>query len=177
MNFTTNKFVTYLKAKVDISIYFKPEIDESEILSIQEQLGKVDGVLKTEYVPKEKALKTFQERFGNNQILMKALNELGDNPLSAAINIQIRNEKDYDKVLGYVENAIFKDKLTNVNFKENRELLSKTTSLINSLNITSIIITTVLTSVAIIVAFNTIRIAIYSMKEEINTMKLVGANN
>ncbi len=177
MNYTSSRFVTNLKDKIDISIYFKPAIEESEILVVQEQLGKVEGVVKTEYISRDKALAAFKQKYGHNDVLLKALNEIGENPLSASLNIKIKDSKDYEKVLAYVETAVFKDKLVNINFTENRDLLSKTTSLINSLQIGSLIITAVLTLVAVIVAFNTIRIAIYSMREEINIMKLVGATN
>jgi len=177
MNYTSNRFIASLKDKIDISIYFKPSIEESEILSVQEQLGKIEGVVKTEYISRDKALEFFKQRYGHNETLLKALNEIGENPLSASVNIKIKNVKDYDKILTYIETAVFKDKLVNINFTENRDLLNKTTNLINGLRIGSLIITAVLTLVAIIVAFNTIRIAIYSMREEINIMKLVGATN
>ena len=177
MNYTSNRFIANLKDKIDISIYFKPSIEESEILLVQEQLGKVEGVVKTEYISRDKALEFFKQKYGHNQTLLKALDEIGENPLSASVNIKIKNTEDYDKILTYVETAVFKDKLVNINFTENRDLLSKTTNLINSLKVGSLVITIVLTSVAIIVAFNTIRIAIYSMREEINIMKLVGATN
>lgn len=177
MNYTSNRFIENLKDKVDISIYFKPTIEESEILLVQEQLGKVEGVVKTEYISRDKALEFFKQRYGHNQTLLKALDEIGENPLSASVNIKIKDTKDYESILSYVETAVFKDKLVNINFTENRDLLNKTTNLINSLQIGSLVITAVLTIVAIIVAFNTIRIAIYSMREEINIMKLVGATN
>ena len=177
MNYTSNKFVTSLKDKIDISIYFKSAIEESEILVVQEQLGKVEGVVKTEYISIDKALEFFKEKYGHNEVLLKALEEIGENPLSASLNIKIKDSNDYEKILAYIETAVFKDKLVNINFTENRDLLNKTTSLINSLRIGSMVITVVLTAVAVIVAFNTIRIAIYSMREEINIMKLVGATN
>jgi len=177
MNYTSNKFVDSLKDKIDISIYFKASVEESEILLVQEQIGKIEGVVKTEYISRDKALDFFKERYGHNETLLKALEEIGENPLSASVNIKIKNAKDYEKILAYIETAVFKDKLVNINFTENRDLLSKTTNLINSIQIGSLIITAVLTLVATIVAFNTIRIAIYSMREEINIMKLVGATN
>ncbi|HRZ29651.1 MAG TPA: permease-like cell division protein FtsX [Candidatus Paceibacterota bacterium] len=177
MNYASNRFISSLKDKIDISIYFKPSIEESEILLVQEQLGKVSGVVKTEYVSRDKALEFFKERYGHNDTVIKALEEIGENPLSASVNIKIKDAKDYESVLAYIETAVFKDKLVNINFTENRDLLNKTTSLINSLRIGSMVITIVLTAVAVIVAFNTIRIAIYSMREEVNIMKLVGATN
>jgi cell division transport system permease protein len=177
MNYASNRFIESLKDKIDISIYFKPTIEESEILLVQEQLGKIAGVVKTEYVSRDKALEFFKERYGHNDSVIKALEEIGENPLSASVNIKIKDVKDYESVLAYVETSVFKDKLVNINFTENRDLLNKTTSLINSLRIGSMVITVVLTAVAVIVAFNTIRIAIYSMREEINIMKLVGATN
>lgn len=177
MNYASNRFIDSLKDKIDISIYFKPTIEESEILLVQEQLGKIDGVVKTEYISRDKAMEFFKERYGHNDIVIKALEEIGENPLSASVNIKIKDAKDYESVLAYVETSVFKDKLVNINFTENRDLLNKTTSLINSLRIGSMVITVVLTAVAVIVAFNTIRIAIYSMREEINIMKLVGATN
>ncbi len=177
MNYASNRFIDSLKDKIDISIYFKPTIEESEILLVQEQLGKIAGVVKTEYVSRDKALEFFKERYGHNDTVIKALEEIGENPLSASVNIKIKDAKDYENVLAYVETSVFKDKLVNINFTENRDLLNKTTSLINSLRIGSMVITVVLTAVAVIVAFNTIRIAIYSMREEINIMKLVGATN
>jgi len=177
MNYTSNRFIESLKDKIDISIYFKPEVVESEILLVQEQLGEVEGVVKTEYISREKALEFFKERYGHKDTLIRALEEIGENPLSASVNIKIKEVSDYENVLAYIETAVFKDKLVNINFTENRDLLNKTTNLITSLQIGSLVVTAVLTVVAIIVAFNTIRIAIYSMRQEIGIMKLVGATN
>lgn len=177
MNNTSNKFIDHLKDKIDISIYFKADVDEGEILNIQEEIGKVEGVARTEYVSREKALIFFKERYGHNETILKALEEVGENPLSASINIKVSKPEDYEKVLTYIETAIYKDKLISKNFTESRDLIERTSGLITGLQVGSIIITLVLTSVAVIVAFNTIRIAIYAMREEISIMKLVGASN
>lgn len=177
MNYTSGRFVEHLKDKIDISIYFKADVDEGEILNIQEEIGKVEGVARTEYISREKALTFFKERYGHNETLLKALEEVGENPLSASVNIKVNTPEDYAAVLSYVETAIYKDKLISKNFTESRDLIERTTGLIKGLQIGSIIITAILTSVAAIVAFNTIRMAIYAMREEIGIMKLVGASN
>lgn len=177
MNYTSGRFVEHLKDKIDISIYFKADVDEGEILNIQEEIGKVEGVARTEYISREKALTFFKERYGHNETLLKALEEVGENPLSASVNIKVNTPEDYAAVLSYVETAIYKDKLISKNFTESRDLIERTTGLIKGLQIGSIIITAILTSVAAIVAFNTIRMAIYAMREEISIMKLVGASN
>ncbi len=177
MNYASNKFIDHLQDKIDISVYFKTGVDEGEILNIQEEIGKVEGVARTEYVSREKALTFFRERYGHNETILKALEEIGENPLSASINIKVSSPEYYETVLSYIETSIYKDKLERKNFTESRDLIERASGFITGLKIGSIAITLVLTTVAVIVAFNTIRIAIYAMREEIGIMKLVGASN
>jgi len=177
LNYGTSSFIKEIQNKVDVSLYFKTDVAESDILKIQEELGDLKTVSKVEYTSREQALQKFKEKSANNSVVLQTLEEIGDNPLSASLNVKAKQSGDYPKIIGYVENSMFKDKLLSVDFSENRNLVNRANSLSRGIAVSTILLTVILSGVAIIVAFNTIRMAIHSVGDELRIMNLVGGSN
>lgn len=174
-NYASNYLIDYLKNKVDISLYFKPEIPEEDILKIRDELLGKEEILSIEYVSKEEALKKFKERTSSNPLIKKALEELGENPLTSSLNIKARGTHEYQKIVQDIERAPFKDKLITIDLAENQRVINQIHSLTKATKMGSLIAMGVLTFISLIIGFNTIRMAIYALHEEIEIMKLVGA--
>ncbi len=76
LNHTANTVISFLKEKVDISLYFKPEIPEEDILKVRNLLIGWEEIESVDYVSKDEALKEFQQQISSNEALKKALEEL-----------------------------------------------------------------------------------------------------
>jgi len=176
-NHAANTLVNTLQEKMDISIYFKTDVPEEDILKIRDELLSDETIVKINYVSKEEALKAFEERSKYNPTIQKALDELGENPLAASLNIKAKKTEDYNTIIESVNNSSFKDKLITVDLAENQKVVSRVDALARAVKIGSLFAISILACLSFIIGFNTIRMAIYSLKEEIEIMKLVGASN
>jgi len=176
-NHAANTLINTLKEKMDISIYFKTDVPEEDILKIRDELLSNETIAKIIYVSKEEALKAFEERSKYNPTIQKALDELGENPLATSLNIKAKKTEDYNAIIESVKNSPFKDKLITVDLAENQKVVSRVDALAKAVKIGSLFAISVLACLSFIIGFNTIRMAIYSLKEEIEIMKLVGASN
>jgi len=174
-NYAANYLVDYLKQKVDISLYFKPEIPEEDILKIRDELLGKEEIASIDYVSKEEALKNFEERTASNPLIKKALEELGENPLSPSLNIKAKGTQEYQKIVEDINSSPFKDKLITIDLAENQRVISQIHTLSRTIQLGSIGAMLVLVFISLIIGFNTIRMAIFALHEEIEIMKLVGA--
>jgi len=176
-NHTTNNLISSLKEKMDISIYFKTDVPEEDILKIRDQLLSHEAIQSIGYVSKDEALKAFKERSQYNPTIQKALDVLGENPLAASLNIKAKNTKDYNTIIDSIKSSSFNDKLITVDLAENQKIVSRVDLMVKAIKMLSLLAVIVLAGLSFIIGFNTIRMAIYSLKEEIEIMKLVGASN
>ncbi len=176
-NVISQSLLLALQEKVDISVYFKEAALENEILDIKEEIAKIPEVKDIEYVPKEKALKKFIERHKEDPILMESLTQVGENPFVASLNIRAWQASQYAAVSSFLENSSFRDLIEKVDYYQRKPLIERVSSMAAGLNKLGIISSLVLGTLAILVVFNTIRLAIYSSREEISIMRLVGADN
>ncbi len=176
-NYISHSLIDYLKNKVDISLYFKPDIPEEDILKIKDQLLTQEEIEDIDYISKEEALKRFQNIAESNPIVKKALGEIGENPLVASLNIKARDTKDYQKIVDYINHSPFKTKLITIDLAENKRVIERIDALARGIRWGSLLTVIVLGFLSIVISFNTIRMAIYSLREEIEIMKLVGASN
>ncbi|MBI4993635.1 ABC transporter permease [Candidatus Wolfebacteria bacterium] len=166
-----------IQNKIDISVYFNVDTSEDNILKIKNELEGLVEVKNIEYISKSKAFEIFQSRHKEEEIISQALEELGENPLAASLNIKAYNPSDYSAINSYINTAAFKNLIYKVSYAQNSLVIERLTKIMDTAKQFGAVLTFVLSLVAILITFNTIRLAIYSYRDEINIMKLVGASN
>jgi len=176
-NNTSNNLINILKEKMDISIYFQRDVPEEDILRIRDELIGNEKIAKIEYISQEEALKSFEEKSSRNPAIKRALEELGENPLAASLNIKAKDTKYYTEIIDDINNSAFKEKLITVDLMENQRVIERINSLSVGIKLGSILVIIIAAFLSLLISFNTIRMAIYSLKGEIEIMKLVGASN
>jgi cell division transport system permease protein len=165
-----------LQDKVDITVYFKTDAGEDEIISLKNSLSKLDEVKETDYVSREEALLAFQERHAQNSLIIQSLEELDENPLGASLNIKAKSPSQYESIARFLEAGVFSS-IDKINYRQNKLVIDRLANILQASKKLGAGISFVLAFVALLVTFNTIRLAIYTNKEEIKIMRLVGASN
>jgi cell division transport system permease protein len=170
-----------LKNKIDIDVTFAIDAEEEEILNIKHNLEALPEVALVTYVSREEALAAFKERHANDQTILSALDELGENPLGAVLNIKARDPSQYASVARFLEseNALSQEGVAiveRVNYFQNKVAIDRLTSIIDSADKIGLGMTLIMVIISILIAFNTIRLTIYIARDEINVMRLVGAS-
>jgi cell division transport system permease protein len=166
--------ISSIKEKADVSVYFKEEVPEKEILKIKDEISK-DPDFKVDFISKEEALREFERRHQKNPILMEALKEVGGNPFLASLSIKAKDPSQYERLL-----SLLKEKesyIEKIDYSERKPVIEKIFSLIGNLEKGGILISLILILISIFVVFNTTRLLIANFKEEISIQKLVGASN
>jgi cell division transport system permease protein len=171
-------FLLYsLEKKIDVSVYFKEGVSEEEILKTKDLLLEIQGVKVINYVSPEEALARFKERYKDDDLITKALEEAGDNPFLASLNITASEVLDYESIAQLLGESRFEGLVNNVDYYQRKPVIEKFFSLKNSLEKTGLVAALILGLIAFSITFVTIRLAIYSSSEEIGIMRLVGASN
>src|SRR3989344_5181708 len=167
-----------VRDKIDISVYFKTNTPEDEILKIQRSLQSLPEVKQVEYISRDKALDLFKEKHQDDPTVSQALTEIGENPLSASLNIKADDPEQYGVIASYLEADAFKPYFEKPPVSaQNQVVIERLVRIVNAVETSGFALTALLALVAGLVTFNTIRLAIYSNREEIGIMRLVGASN
>ncbi|MEK7075447.1 MAG: permease-like cell division protein FtsX [Patescibacteria group bacterium] len=173
----TRVAIQNIQERVDISVYFKTQVSEQQILDIQGELQKLPEIAAVKYVSAADALASFKEKHSDNQLIQDSLGQLTDNPLPPTLQVKAKNLNDYPKIaeeLSKVEYSAFIDK---VNFQDNRSVIERLSRILSAVKRFGISMAAVFCFIAILVIFNTIRLTIFNRMEEVEIMKLVGATN
>ena len=180
---TLEASLNQIKDKVDVKVYFVTNAQEEDILEFKKSLETLPEVAFVEYMSKEKALEQFKTRHKDDQLTLQALEELGENPLGANLNIKAKEISQYEGIVEFLKNKSALSAtdgipiIDDVNPFKNKNAIDKLTKIIDSSEILGFIITAIFVIASIIITFSTIKLAIYTARDEISVMKLVGASN
>ncbi|MEK7639510.1 MAG: permease-like cell division protein FtsX [Patescibacteria group bacterium] len=171
-----------IQNRVDINVYFVPTAPEEDIARLKlavEALPEVESVV---YTTKEEALALYRERNRDDEIAMQALEELDENPLGGNLAIQANETSQYEQVARFLDEQRAQEQpqtpvIDEINFARNKDSIDMLTSIINAVEQASLVVMSILLIAAVLITFNTIRLAIYTAREEISIMRLVGAGN
>lgn len=169
--------INYLEDKADITVFFKKTTSEEEILKIKEELSKNPQIKEVEFITEEEALMAFKERHNQDLEIMESLEELGENPFLPHLNIKAYQASQYEQLSNLFTSEPFKDIVEKVTHYQNKSLIERIFSISRSLKKFYTIFIIISVILAGLITFNTIRLAIYDLRNEISIMRLVGASN
>jgi len=171
--------LTELTSKVDVNVYFTTTATEDQVMVLKQNLERLPEVASVAYTSREQALTEFRERHKNEQMTIQALDQLSENPLGASLAIRAKETSQYESIAKFLEssNSGSDSVVSKVNFYQNKTAIDRLTNIIETSRKAGIIAAIFLAAASILIAFNTIRLAIYTARDEIGVMNLVGAGH
>lgn len=169
--------ISSFQDKVDISVYFKEEASESDILNIQKELSQFPEVKSVEYVSREMALENFIQKHQDDPVLMESVEVIPDWKPLASLNIKAFQASQYEAVANFLEKPDFEDFIKDVDYYQRKAVIERIFLISSTAYKVGVGLSLILAMIAVLVAFNTMRLAIYNSKEEIKVQRLVGASN
>lgn len=173
-----------LTEKVDVNVYFVVDASEENILAFKESVEALPEVARVTYTSREDALARFRERHEGDQITLQALEELSDNPLGASFAILARDIRQYETIAQFLNaktaSAVGSSSIIDrISYSEEskRRAIENLSSIIDASRALGFGALVFLIVVSVLIVFNTIRLAIYTSRDEIAVMQLVGASD
>ena len=170
---TVNRLLDQEQAKAsNLKIYLKDGISLASIQHFEADLRKDPRVLKLSFESKDEAAK---DTAISNPNINGQLQMLGTNPLPASLNIETRQLRDLQAIDDIAKVAPVVDPSQHTDYQP--VVISRLQTVINYLEIGSVIVAVVLGFISLVIIMNTIRTAVYVRRTEIEIMKLVGATD
>lgn len=178
-NATFSNTIKQITDKIDISVYMKDQVanDTARREELISDLKGIENVREVEYVSKEEALEIYKEANKDNLDLLLAISQT-DNPLPASLRIKPEDPNKIESIRTFLEKPEIKDLQSDETSysgdrKEAIDKISRATAFLRRAGVVGIIIFTV---VSILIIFNTIRMAIFNRRDELQIMRLLGAS-
>lgn len=164
-----------VKEKIDLRIYFEDSVAETQIKNLQLQLAARPDIKTVRYISKQEALEIWQGRPTSPRI--KGLVSENNNPLPRSLQIKTDSPQVIEEVATIFSGPDFQDKVRRISYQETKTIIERllvVTSFINRIGLALSLLFVVISTVVIL---NTIRLAIFTRREEIEIMRLVGASS
>lgn len=173
-----------MKDKIDITIYFKPNTSVETLTELTEIISEDKNIKSVETSTSEEEYEKFLKENEENDeiigILDDEITEMMIAKMQSTMRVKVYNVDNLDSIKKIVEqNETFMantDKEKAPTYDVNRAEINTITSWARIARTGGIILAVVFLVVSVLVIFSTIRMAVFSRREEIYMMKLVGAD-
>ena len=166
---SSNSIANSFKEDFSVSIFFKENAKKIEIIQLQNELLMSSYIQKLKYISKDDALLIMKEEYGQDFI-----QELGFNPLVNSIDINLKSEfveaSSLDSISAIISKKIYVDEIT-----YDKNLINSINNNIRRVSLWIMPSIMILSIITFLVINSSIRLSIYSNRQLIKTMQLVGA--
>ena len=172
---TANRKSAEIKEQLSMDILFHENIDETTVKMMEKKLKSMTGVVKSAlYVSKEDAQKLMMKHVGEDAFEILD----GVNPLPSSIHLNLTSDyvnPDSANNFSYLISKGNEHIISEVAYNESQFL--EIGNVFKNFELVMIFIASVLLIIAILLIYNTIRLAVFSKRFMIRTMQLVGAKS
>lgn len=169
-----------IQDRVDISVYLKDTVDEAQINELVTYIQDIKGVKEVNLISKEMAMEKFKETYKDNPSIIESLQVLDENPLPVTLTIKAESSDFYQSINDTIIQSQYKDSAiqdTDYQKSTSKEIIDRLNNIIKVTRNVGISVIVVLATIAVLITYNTIRLTLYSYRQEIEIMRLVGAND
>lgn len=172
---SANKKSSEIKEQLSVDILFHENVDESTVKMMEKKLKSMNGVVKNAlYVSKEDAQNLMMKHVGEDAFEILD----GVNPLPSSIHVNLTSDYVNPDSAKHFSSALLKGNqhiISEIAYNESQFL--EIGNVFKNFRLIMIFIATVLLIIAVLLIYNTIRLAVFSKRFMIRTMQLVGAKS
>lgn len=166
-----------VKSKVDVSVHFKPEVEDSRVQTVKIALLSLPEVQDVEEITPEEAMAQFSEEHADDPEVVESLGEVGENPFGSTLVIRARDIGDYPKILATLDDPAFAPLIESKDEGDREAMIARVETISDKITLFGLSVSAVFAFLTLLIVFNTIRVSIYTRREEIGIMRLVGASD
>lgn len=173
----TEAAIRLVEQRIDISLLFKVDTPTEKIEELRLALTKIPLIKSLIFKSREEVLADFKAKHAQDLEILSALEELQENPLGATLIIRAGSTKDYEEILKAIDIPEYNALIEKKTFEDHSLIIKKIGEITSRVQKLGMGISLILVAIAFLIMFNVIRVAIYTHREEISVMRLVGASN
>jgi cell division transport system permease protein len=178
LNATANNAIDELGRNLKASVYLADGTNDQDRRRLEQALANLEFVDSVTYISVEQAQRDLAEDFNNDTQILQAYALVGtENVLPASLQVSVNDLERMSEIESVTSQEQFQAVVDSVSLGQTdaKKTIERAASAQRFINTGSIIAATALSAVSIMIIFNTIRMAIYTRREEIQIMKLIGA--
>lgn len=175
-NATFTNTIASITNKIDISVYLKDDVTPAQTTRLLSDLKHLPNVKQVKYLSKDQTLARYEQQNSGNQALLLAINTTA-NPLPATILIKpvdLNKIQDIKTFLSKPTVAAYQSDLPSYS-GDRKEAIDKITHATNVLREIGVVAVAVFAVICALIIFNTIQMAIFNRRDELQIMRLLGA--
>jgi cell division transport system permease protein len=162
----SSQIVEAIQGEAEISVYYEEYIGDVGAKQIVDQLKAIEGVREARLVNEDEAYERMEDILGKDALVLEYFDE---NPFSPFIEVKIHIE----------EMSTVLNKLGAISgiehVRDNREILERLQDIARALSLIGYLVVTAVGITTLVIIAHIIRTGIYDSKEQINTLRLMGA--
>ncbi len=173
----TREAVSLVKDQVTINVFLKNTAKDKELDELFSFVKSLPEVVESQVITPAEVLEQFKNRHRTSPEILDALKELEANPFGPTIVLKLRDPGDYKTLTNRLQIAEYQKIIEDKSFEGNEQAVDRLTIIMNRVENVVVGLVAVFAAISFMVIFNTIRVAIYTQRTEINIKRLVGAHN
>jgi cell division transport system permease protein len=159
-------------AEMTVMVFVKDGVSQAEIDSLSRQMHDFSGGQTVTYIDKGQALQYFRASLGDDARILEGLD--GENPLPASLQVRLSTAEEAESVYGKISRRLAESsKVESVRYS--RSGAQQIRKMINLTRVLGGIGMFFLFIIAGFIIANTIKLALYNHRIEVEIMQLVGA--
>ncbi len=176
LNLVIGASIQAVNERIDVAVFFKETVTPAEARALKGQVEQWDGVREVIYVSSQEALDKFLADHRNRGAIREVIPK-EENFLPASLEIKVTDPYLIEEVVERVRQGDGGRLISETSLEDNQKLIDQLRNFGGFVQRASLILALVLIIIALLIIFNTIRITIFTRREEIEIMKLVGATD
>ena len=164
------KILQYLRSKYKIEVFFNEDLTSEEAIGVIHKIKKINGVKTATLIDKDDAMRIFKDQFGENIIDLLGYNPL---PASSVVNVDrsIREPLKIEPIIRDIKSIKYVDEI-----RYQGSLIKKIEKNFNTISNYLPYLSAVVVLIIGIIIYNMIKVSIYSRRETIKSLQLIGAS-
>ncbi|MDD9301918.1 MAG: ABC transporter permease [Desulfobacter sp.] len=151
-------------------VYLDSRFDPGMLIGLEKQLGDLGGIESSTFISKSQALERLKQEMGSKTGFFSSLKT---NPLPHAIEITMVSYSSFDQVKALAEKIEALDMVASVEYGQG--WLGRFLKIFNLFKMTGYAMCSLFLLIALFITANTVRLAFYARRTEVEIMRLVGA--